>query len=250
MAIDDPAETLQTFEHFLQKLRQYKELIGSHEQYDEAEALRSRLAQDAGVIGPDLDELQVSQQVAWHRNRMPVLESALTPVADPDSIVVQGQMLDMAIQMMENATGRARRLRSDRDREAAERRAREATKQAEEDARVGEPIVFPLPPDEGRVTKSGWFGIGLLLGAVGGYVWGRYRDQIWNAGLYAIETWPAWRKVTVTGLVAVALVIGSIVTNLVTKDGFDGMRKRPVYSVLMITVALAATIAATALSTP
>lgn len=250
MAIHDAAAVLQAFEDFLQELQRYRETLGSHEHYDEAEALRSRLSQRAGQVTPDLDELQIPRQVSWYGQTMPVIESALQPVADPDNIVVQGQMLDLAIQAMETAVGRARRLVTDREREAIAPHAEDVTRRAMEDARVGEPTVFPVLPDGGPVPRFRWFLIGLLLGAGAGYTWGRYRDEIWNFAIHAGDTWPTWKKTVVPALVGAAVIVTGILINLLTNDGVDGMKRRPVRSALMLAVALGAAIAVAILSTP
>lgn len=240
MTIHDPARTLQSLERFLQELQHYKDLIGSHEHYDEAEALRSRMAQNAGAIGPDLDELHIPRQVSWHGQTMPALESALMPVANPDNVVVQGQMLDLSIQAIETAIGRARRLKSDRERDAAAGQTQRTTSKAMENTRAGEPIVFPVPPDEDRISKTGWLGIGLLAGAVCGYMWGRYRDQIWNTSVAALRGSESLRWFVVVLLGAIALVVGGHAVNRASNQTFS---EHPVRKTIEIIIAVAAAFA-------
>lgn len=242
MSLHDPVAAREHFQAFLRRLHDYRRVLGSHENYDEAEALRAELAQIAGAVTPDLDELQVPRHVSWYGNAMPVFESALQPVADPDNIVVQGQMLDLAIQAMETAIGRVQRLAADREREAAT--PFEKVQQPLNETNVGGPIVFPAPPDDAKITKTGWFGIGLAIGSASGYAAGRYGEQMWWYVAEALQSSQPLRWVLVTLLGAVALVVGGHALNRASDQTFGD---HPVRKSVELIVALAAAFASIAL---
>lgn len=101
--------------------------------------------------------------------------------------------------------------------------------------------VVPLPPDTRGVPRTVFLVVGLVVGWAGGYFW----PSIYNQVLVALTQWPNWKKGAVASLSAAILVVVNALVNMMTSDdGFEPVRKHPVRTGVLLSLAVLLAVAA------
>jgi hypothetical protein len=223
IGIPAPKKTLQEMEFFLQALHDYKEALKLDATGPLATKLRMGLIGTHGALQTRLEKLAVPTQFYSHGQAWPLFETALAPF-DADVKFLTHGALDLAIQSLQQAIGKLTSMI--------------------EDAELAEGLVPPDPESPAKTRRWRWLVVGLVIG----WILGSYRDEIWNAGRYAIQNWSVPRKVTFLAAAGVFGYIASFFVEGIMNQKWDEMRARPGRTATMLIVGAACAIIAAVLA--